>query len=151
MLYEDLISKYSHLTIEEVPDLPQGLGGLYFDNVILLDKYRNTREKYCLLTEELGHYHTSAGDITDQSKLVNRKQEVRARSWGFEKAIPLEKIVQAYKAHVKNRFELAEFLDVTESYLEEALERYIQVYGICVKFKNYVIRFDPLGVTEMFI
>lgn len=150
MLYEELKSKYSHLTIKEVSDLPRGLGGLYFDNVILLDKYRNTREKYCLLTEELGHYHTSYGNITDQSKLTNRKQEKRARSWAYEETIPLSKIVQAHKARVKDKHELAEFLEVTEDFLADALDRYKEKYGIFIEHEGHTICFEPLGVMEWF-
>jgi len=150
MLYEALISKYSHLTIKEATDLPTGLGGLYYDNVILLDKYRSTREKYCLLAEELGHYHTSSGNIVDQFKLENRKQEKRARAWAYEKVVPLEKIIQAHQGYISNKYELAKFLEVTESFLESALERYKERYGGTVNHNGYTICFEPLGVIEWF-
>lgn len=124
--------------------------GLQADNVIWLNKSLSEHEKYCVLAEELGHYFTSYGDITDQSKLTNRKQEKRARSWAYKKAIPLNKFIEAHKNLISSKFELAEFLSVTEDFLEDALDRYIEKYGVCVEYKNYIIRFDPLGVTEIF-
>ena len=125
--------------------------GLYCDKVIWINKHIQTSiEKACVLAEELGHYHTSAGNILDQKNLNNRKQEKQARSWAYEKLVPLEKIVQAHKDGPKNKYELAEYLNVTEAFLEESIKRYIEKYGLSVNYKDYVICFEPLGVLEWF-
>src|SRR5690625_2359684 len=103
--------------------------GLYADNVIWLnDNITTTHEKACVLAEELGHYHTSVGDILDQSKLTNRKQEILARSWAYKKLIPLEKIIKAFNENIRSKHELAEYLNVTEAFLLDALKRYKQEY-----------------------
>lgn len=152
MTYEKLLKEAQHhgVDIYEKPMQPRNKG-LYSDNVIWINKHIETSiEKACVLAEELGHYHTSAGDIIDQSDLSNRKQEKRARSWAYERLVPLGKIVQAHKNHIRNRYELAEFLGVTESFLEEALDRYKEKYGLSTKFESYVICFEPLGVVEWF-
>lgn len=39
--------------------------------------------KSCVLAEEIGHHCTSSGDILDQNDIMNRKQEYRARLYGY--------------------------------------------------------------------
>ncbi|ATF15414.1 ImmA/IrrE family metallo-endopeptidase [Brevibacillus brevis X23] len=128
-----------------------GTRHLYNNNVIAINKFISTNvEKVCVLAEELGHHHTSSGNILDQTKIVNRKQEKRARCWGYEKLIPLNAFIQAHKQGVKNRFELAEHLGVTEEFLDSAINRYIEKYGTHVKVGLSTVIFEPLGVLELF-
>lgn len=108
-----------------------------------------TAEKACVLAEELGHYHTTYGNILDQSKTGNRKQELRARVWAYDKLIGLKGIVNAYKHGCQNLYEMAEYLDVTEEFLEEALKRYRSHYGEYAQIGQYLIIFEPhLAVIE---
>lgn len=124
--------------------------GLYGDKTIWINKGIPTNtEKACILAEELGHFHNTNGDITDQSKLTNRKQEQRARQWAYEKLVPLSSIVQACKAGIRNRYELAEFLEVTEGFLESSLKRYQEKYGLSATVGDYTVCFEPLQVLEL--
>jgi hypothetical protein len=50
------------------------LKGLYVDNFIILNA-ETEKEKRCILCEELGHHYTSYGNILDQTKIENIKQE----------------------------------------------------------------------------
>ncbi|GED33988.1 ImmA/IrrE family metallo-endopeptidase [Brevibacillus centrosporus] len=152
MVYETLLREAFHNNLE-VYERPMKLRikGLYADDIIWINKHIQTRiEKGCILAEELGHHFTSAGDILDQEKVENRKQELRARAWAYEKLIPLSSFVQAHKQGIRNRYELADFLCVTEEFLESALERYIEKFGIKVTVGHHTICFEPLGVLEMF-
>jgi|SRR5690625_2359480 len=125
--------------------------GLYGDNVIWInDNIETSIEKACVLAEELGHHHTSSGDILDQACLGNKKQERLARSWAYKELIPLKKIIGAYKEGVKNKYELAEYLDVTEAFLIDALKRYKEEHGLYTNLGKYTIYFEPLGVLELF-
>lgn len=125
------------------------LKGLYYNNVIALSKdIDTTAEKNCILAEELGHYYTTVDDILDQKKIQNRKLERRARSWAYQRLVPLDKLTEAYKAGIRNRFELAEYLEVTERLLEEAIKYYREKYGIYCRVGKYWICFDPLGIIE---
>jgi hypothetical protein len=152
MTYEKLLSEAQYANVEVYEkNMRPTLKGLYSENIIWINKrIHTTIEKGCILAEELGHYHTSAGDIIDQTKLLNRKQEKRARNWAHARLFPLEKIVQAYKHGVKNRHELADFLDVTEVFLEEALNHYKEKHGLFTSIDGLTIYFEPLGVLEMF-
>lgn len=148
-MYEALLSECSKLDIDVQEEYIQGsIKGLYSDNVIWINKrINNTVEKACILAEELGHHHTSAGDILDQNSITNRKQELRARSWAYEKLIPLSRIVQAQRHGVRNRFELAEYLGVTEEFLQDALNRYKEKYGIYTFVDEKQLFMDPLKAS----
>lgn len=130
-------------------DMPLSMTGLYGDNLIWLNKRLPTRAaSACALSEELGHHHKTVGDILDQSTSANRKQERRAREWGHNYLIPLSRLVDAYLERIEGRYELAIFLGVTEIFLQEAIDRMIDRYGIAVYHNDYLIQFDPLQVFE---
>lgn len=141
-----------NLNIKEM-DLSEvdGLKGLYIDGNIAIHKDMSTAEKACVLAEELGHHHTTTGTILDLSDARNRKQELHARLWGYNRMIGLMGIVQAYKHRCQNLYEMAEYLDVTEKFLVDALKQYRQKYGNMAEVDNYIIMFEPyLAVIERF-
>lgn len=106
-------------------------------------------EKTCVLAEELGHHHTSVGNILDMNDMRNRKQERQARLWGYNKLIGLTGIITAFRAGCQNRHEIAEMLNVTEEYLQECIDCYRDKYGVYTEVDNYVIYFIPnLAVME---
>lgn len=125
--------------------------GLYCDGTIALNKNIKTMsEKACILAEELGHHHTSNGNIVDQTKVENRKQERIARIWAYDKLIDLFRIAHAFEAGCTSRYEIAEYLGVTEEFLQDALDCYQQKYGVCRQIENYIIYFEPnLGVLRL--
>lgn len=153
LTYDDLLeeARQQGIQVYEMPMLPRNKG-LYMDGVVWVNKYtRTTVKKACILAEEIGHHNTSAGEILDQSKIDSRRQELRARQWAYEKLIPLPAIINAYKARVKGRHEIAEFLGVTAEFLQASIDRYTEKYGLWVKVnEQYTVCFDPLGVLETF-
>lgn len=152
MTYEELLNKTAEEGIEIFENHHIGkLKGLYLDDTITLNSnLENNTEKRCVLAEELGHHYTTVGDIMDQSKIENRKQERLARVWAYERLVGIINLVDAYKNGIRNRFELAEHLEVTETFIDEALRYYKEKYGICYELYNYIIYFDPLIVMEKF-
>lgn len=151
MTYEELLklSDTENLIVKE-KNIP-GYGGRIYKNRIAIHQGIDTSvEKACVLAEELGHHYTSVGCILDQTDLANRKQERQARLWGYNKLIGLMGIVRAFNAGCQNQYEIADYLDVTEEYLQECINCYQSKYGICATVDNYVIYFVPyLTVTEM--
>ena len=104
--------------------------------------------KSCVLAEEIGHHCTSSGDILDQTDIMHRKQEYRARFYGYNLKIGLTGLIRAYEVGCRNFFEMAEFLDATEEYLKEAIQCYKSKYGICAVIDNYIIYFEPFAVMK---
>ena len=125
MTYEELQLQNEKIPIKEM-DLSEvvGLKGLYYNGNIAIEKNLTSTEKTCVLAEELGHHYTSVGNILDQQDISNRKQELRARAWAFDECIGLIGIVNAYKAGCQSLYEMAEYLEVTENFLKDALEAY---------------------------
>ena len=124
MTYDNLLieAETNGLIVKEKP--LKAYRGRIKGNKIAIKQDLNTKEKTCVLAEELGHHYTSVGNILDQSKVENRKQERKARAWAYNLLIPLNAFVDAYKAGVTNRYELAEFLEVPEEFLQEAIDYY---------------------------
>lgn len=150
-MYEKLQEEAAALNIEvEERVLKKRIKGLYGGKVIWINKNIDSSvEKACVLAEELGHFYTSVGDILDQSNISNIKQERRARSWAVHKLIPLERFIEAFKKGCRSRYEIAEFLEVTEEFLEQSLKFYSQKYGNEVQVDDeYVLFFNPLAVYK---
>lgn len=150
MTYEQLLTAADQegLAVKEHPLADHD--GLLSGNRIAIRKDIETQaEKSCVLAEELGHHYTSSGDILDQKDIMNRKQEYRARLYGYNLKIGLSGLIRAYEAGCRNIFEMAEFLDATEEYLREAIQCYRSKYGICVAVDNYIIYFKPFAVMKM--
>ncbi|MCC0652185.1 MULTISPECIES: ImmA/IrrE family metallo-endopeptidase [unclassified Clostridioides] len=144
--YEELQTEAydNNILIKEVP-LKSNSSGLYINNKIALnkDKLTTLSEKICVLAEELGHHYTSYGDIIDLNKVENSKQEYKARLRAYNKLIGLKGIIDSFNAGCKTISEMAEYLEVTEKFLKEALECYKNKYGISATLDNYVIFFEP--------
>lgn len=151
MPYEVLLNAADQagLTVKEKP-LSESDGLIKGNRIAIRKDIPTQAEKSCVLAEELGHYFTSAGNILDQTDIVNRKQEYRARLYGYNLQIGLRGIISAHTAGCRNLYEMADYLDVTEEYLKEALDCYQSKYGEYVKVDNYMIYFIPsLAVLEI--
>lgn len=151
MTYEELLKEADSLGLIVKEKPLQGTDGRILNRRIAIRKDIPTQtEKSCVLAEELGHHYTSSGDILNQNIVANRKQEFRARIYGYNLLIGLRGIIQAYEAGCRNLYEMAEYLEVTEEYLKEALECYRKKHGIFATLDNYAIYFEPtLGVMKL--
>lgn len=149
--YEQLLSSSGENIIVVEKNFKSQAKGLCKGNKIGISKAISTStEKACILAEELGHYYTTVGNILDQSSVSNRKQELRARMWAYNRQIGLLGIIKSYEHGCRNLYDMAEYLEVTEEFLKDALERYRQKYGMYTAVDNYIIYFEPgLGVVKM--
>lgn len=150
MTYEELlIEADNNQLITKEKDLRSSKGRIK-GNRIAIRHGMTEREKACVLAEELGHHYTTTGNILDQSKVENRKQELRARAIAYNKMMGLSGIIQSYQAGCHNRYEIADYLNITEEFFDEALEYYKNKHGLCTTVDNYMIYFEPLGVLELY-
>lgn len=147
MNYEDLLNEYSDedLVIKEKP--LQSSNGRIYNNRIAIRHDMNTVDKTCTLAEELGHYYTTTGDILDQTNVSNRKQEHRARMWAYEKLIPVQLFILAFKHGCRSIHETAEFLEVSEAFLLECVGAYYSKYGTYLEFNGYLLMFSETGLN----
>lgn len=117
--------------------------GLYCDGAIALSSDLTLAEKTCVLAEELGHHHTAVGNIINQETVINRKKEHLGRVYAYNKLIGISGIIRSYESGCQSRYEMAEYLEVTEEFLEDAICYYRQKYGCKTTIDNYVIFFEP--------
>lgn len=152
--YEELQEEACNDGIEIIDNYAfksERISGLYCDSTIALSKnLKRTAEKKCVLAEELGHHYTAAGDILDQSTVANRKQEMRGRIWAYNNQVGLCGIIDAYLHHCQSLSESAEYLGVTEEFLNDSLTYYRNKYGVYTTLDNYAIIFEPnIAVLEL--
>ena len=120
--YDELLAEYDgRLFISERSMINDGL---YGDGCIWIRGNMTCARKVCILAEEIGHYETSYGNILDQKDMNNVKQEVKARRWAFEKLISEEDIRRARDAGCREVWEIAEFLDLDEDFVRDALKHF---------------------------
>lgn len=152
-MYDNLLDEAvnENIYVIENANFQSKASGLINNDVIGINrKVRSTKQRACILAEELGHYYTTSGNILDQSSASNRKQERIARMWAYNRLIGLRGIVDCYNAGCQNTYEMAETLNVTEDFLLEALFCYKEKYGVCAQIDNYIVYFIPnIGVCEI--
>lgn len=152
--YEKLLEEayIDNIDVVEYNFESERIKGLYCDGTIALSKKIDTSiEKSCILAEELGHHHTSLGNIIDMQSVQNIKQERQSRVWAYDNRIGLTGLIRAFERCCQSRYEVADFLGVTEEFLCEALNYYKVRYGEFTVIDHYIIRFIPcLMIAKMF-
>lgn len=145
--YEFLLAEASDLglIVKEKP-LKYNNGRIKGNRIAIRQDIETTAQKTCVLAEELGHYYTSVGNILDQTDEQNRKQEFRARMWAYNEMVGLMGIVRAFHHGCRSTYEVAEYLEVTEEFLNDALNAYRDKCGAYTTVDNYIIYFIP-GLT----
>lgn len=118
--------------------------GLYCNGSIAISNNLETQiEETCVLAEELGHFYTTTGNIIDQAIAENRKQELKARLFAYQQLVTPEKLIKAKASGCRNAYEIAEYLEVTGSFLQSAIDAYRCIYGCAQQFGDYLFTFDP--------
>ena len=126
------------------------LKGLYLsdDNdkyIALSDEVKSTTEKICVLTEELSHDQITYGNISD-----NLKAEKQARFKSYDRLVGLQGLITAYNKGCRTLYEFSDELEVTNEFLLECLDAYMNKYGISITYNNYTINFKPyLEIKEI--
>ncbi|MDO4446194.1 MAG: hypothetical protein Q4C97_11770 [Bacillota bacterium] len=151
MTYEKLLDEaHSEGLMVKEKYIPGYGGRIYGNRIAIHNEIETSTEKSCILAEEPGHHYTTYGNILSQESVSDKKQELRARMWAYNKLIGLMGIIKSYEHGCQSYHEMAEYLDVTEEFLRDALEKYRQKYGVCTTVDNYIIYFEPgLGVVKM--
>lgn len=149
--FEALLAESEHIEVVE-KNFKSKAKGLCKGNTIGLSKTLTTvAEKACVLAEELGHNKLTTGNIINQNKIENKKQELAARRWAYEKLIGLSGLFEAYKDNVKGLYNLADYFEVTPQFFQEAIDYYKLKYGPYKEIDTYILIFEPLGIIDKFI
>lgn len=77
-----------------------------------------------MLAHELGHCAT--GTVCCVNDGLRSRYEVKAENWAIVNALPYESIIDAYKQGARNESELAEYLEVSETFVRRAIAYYLE-------------------------
>ena len=144
LTYDNLLieADRKNLVVLEKPLIAND-GRLFKNRIAIRKDISTTKEKTCVLAEEIGHYETTVGNILNQRITENRKQEFQARMYAYNKLIGIQGLIDCYEYGCTNIHEMSEYLDVTERFVSDALEAYEQKYGTQIRHREYSVRFNP--------
>lgn len=125
MKYEALLNEAYEkgLVVREKP-LQAHDGRIKGNRIAIRSSIETNAKKCCVLAEEMSHYEVNVGDILNQNDISNRRQEIAARRRAYEKMVPLENILFAAQDGHTDVWDMADYLDVDEEFLKEALMYY---------------------------
>ncbi|EGQ1629933.1 ImmA/IrrE family metallo-endopeptidase [Staphylococcus pseudintermedius] len=146
--YEQLLIENQHIKIKDTVKLPYGYKGFYSDQVILIDDSLTEYKKHETLAEEIAHHKITYGNILDQSNMLNRKFELKARRLANESVISLQGLINAFNYGVQNIYDLALYFEVTKDFVLDTIQHYKQKYGLSVSYGGYIIKFEPLTIYK---
>ncbi|EGQ1623597.1 ImmA/IrrE family metallo-endopeptidase, partial [Staphylococcus pseudintermedius] len=144
MRYEDLLIENENIDVIETSSLPYFQSGLYYEGTIYIKENMSDYKKHETLAEEIAHHKITYGNILDQSNMLNRKFELKARRLANESVITLQGLINAFNYGVQNIFELALYFEVTKNFVLDTIQHYKQKYGLSVSYGGYIIKFEPL-------
>lgn len=146
---ELLMASYPYLEYQFDEKMPKGLKGHCAGNVIRLNPKQHITELPGTLGEEIGHYVTGIGDITEQDTPEKRKQEQKARDFGATLVVSLEDILDCYKASLVTYWECADYLGITVDTLKQAVSVYARKNDGKLKYSHYTFFFRASGTIEI--
>lgn len=119
--------------------------GLCKGSKIGIKKDMTNTEKACVLAEEIGHYHTTVGNILNQKNASQRKQEKIARKWAVNRMLKIEDLFDAVLDGCQTLYDVAEYLGVTEIFLYDAIAVFKQKYGLYYQRNGKRLVFTDCG------
>lgn len=152
MEYEDLLNEADKrgLKVKEI-HLNGNDGRIYKNRIAIRKNISSIREKACVLSEEIAHYDFNFGDIMNESEILCRKQEYTARFISFNRQVGLLGLIRAYENGCQSLYEVADFLNVPEQYLMDAIKCYSEKYSPFIEVDNYIIYFIPTLIISKFL
>lgn len=148
--YEELTEEISSYGVKVVEMRLGQDCGYCCNDIIFINETSTDKTKYCILAEEIGHYFTNYGNITNLSKIENIHQENKARAWAYEKLISPEALIDALIKGLNSTEEITGYFNITKDFFLEAISYYRKRYGIYYVGKNYLLNLEPLYVINFY-
>lgn len=84
----------------------------------------NTADETVKLAHELGHCITGSFYYENSTLDLRSKCERIAEAWSIKKLIPKDELIEAFKCGIIEKWDLAEYFNVTEDFIVKALVYY---------------------------
>ncbi|WP_381420357.1 ImmA/IrrE family metallo-endopeptidase [Staphylococcus hyicus] len=137
-----------NIDVVETSSLPHFQRGLYYEGTIYTKENMSVYKKHETLAEEIAHHKITYGNILDQSNMLNRKFELKARRLANESVITLQGLINAFNYGVQNIYDLGTYFEVTKDFVLDAIQHYKQKYGLRTRYGKYIIEFEPLIIYK---
>ena len=138
--YEEMVQYAFNEGVQVIEyDFNGELGGYYCDGYIFIDKSADEPDKIALLAEEIGHYYTATDDISELNTAEKCKQERKGRSWAINKLLSFDDIVESIINGSDTLYQVADDLDLTIEFLNEAIAYYHSKYGSSYDYDGYTV------------
>ena len=92
------------------------------------EKLKTSAEEAVTIAHEAGHIMTGSTHYLNSPFDLICRHEYRANKWAIKKLVPKEELDGAIKRGLSEVWELAEFFDVTEKFMEMAIVYYKRIY-----------------------
>lgn len=149
--YEAVLQEAADKGLDVIEDFDfesDALGMIDGHTIVLSSRLTSSAEKCCVLAEEIAHAEVSRSSILDMKDWRSRHEEMLARRLSHDMIVGIEGLIDAYHAGCQSRYEAAQYLDVTEEFLQAAIDSYIAKYGPYIRRGNYLITLRPIGVYQ---
>ncbi|MHC5278898.1 ImmA/IrrE family metallo-endopeptidase [Listeria kieliensis] len=128
-MYEPLADN-CNFDVQYLDDMPKGLSAFIKHGTIYMREGLTQKEERCYLAEEIQHNYYTAGNIVKQENVSSKKQEIIARRKAHLVLIPFNLLIECYDLGLRTYHEVANYLNVTEKFLHEAVTHFKQKYGL---------------------
>lgn len=125
-LYEDIRTQQVSLYTYDVGEETSVTIELNNRYAIFLDPFRvrSIPEMKRILAHELGHCATGCTHKVSSPLDLIEKHEYKANRWAIERYIPFEELQTAVRHGYTERWQLAEYFDLPEPFIQKALSYY---------------------------
>ena len=147
---EKLMSEHPEIEFRFEPRMPDHQKGLIIGNVVYLNPRQSNQELAETVAEEISHYETTVGNIIDLSDKDNRKQEKKARDLGAVMLVSPFDIIECFEQGCRYIWECAEYIGVSESIFNLAVQWYSRKWDGIWTNNGYAIYFKPNGTIGVF-
>lgn len=101
-----------------------GVYGIFLDT----EKLSTNAEESVAVAHEAGHIMTGSTHQLSSPYDLIAQHENRANKWAIRKLVPEEELDYAVRLGYREKWELAEFFNVTEEFMELAISYYKHIY-----------------------
>lgn len=104
----------------------------FFDNFLVIDrsKCKTAAQERTVLAHEAGHYMSGAFYRAYSPFEVKEQAEHRAFAASVEKYLPVNEILNCYKMGMTENWEIAEYFNLEEEFVEKAVHYWTDCKGI---------------------
>lgn len=149
-VYEQLMGIFPELEYKFDPLMPPGQKGMIYKTTVYLNPNQCYEELNSTVAEEIGHHLTGTGNIIKQDTNEKRKQERKARDAGATLLVSPYDIIDCFEAGCISIWECAEYLEVTEATIKDAVSYYARKYEGILTEDKHIIFFRPNGTVSVF-